>query len=47
MTTTITGWFVDHYRARQRLVGTQAVARQLRKQGVPLGVALVILAVRS
>lgn len=37
-------WFITHYRARQRDSGTLAVARQLRKQGVPLEVALAILA---
>lgn len=37
-------WFLTHYRTRQRDSGTLAVARQLRKQGVPLEVALAILA---
>lgn len=37
-------WFLTHYRTRQRDSGTLAVARQLRKQGVPLHVALAILA---
>lgn len=36
-------WFITHYRTRQRDSGTLAVARQLRKQGVPLEVALEIL----
>lgn len=37
-------WFLQKYRARQAEAGTEAVARQLRKQGVPLPVALAILA---
>lgn len=36
-------WFLTHYRTRQRDSGTLAVARQLRKQGVPLEVALSVL----
>jgi len=33
-----------HYRERAALAGTQAAARQMRKQGFPLALALLILA---
>lgn len=36
-------WMTGHYRARQKAAGTHVVAKQLRKQGVPLSVALAIL----
>ena len=40
-------WFLSHYRNRARAAGTYAVAKQLRKQGVPLNVALAVLCGRS
>jgi hypothetical protein len=40
-------WVAWHYRQRVAQSGTQAVARQLRKQGYPLEVALLILATRG
>lgn len=40
-------YFLHKYATRQAEAGTQAVARQLRKQGVPLELALLILANRS
>ena len=41
------GWWVAwHYRQRALESGTQTAARQLRKQGYPLDVALLILAPR-
>lgn len=43
----INAWFVAHYRSRQSKSGTLAVARQLRKQGVPLWVAIAVLAQRA
>lgn len=39
-------WFADKYRARQQEVGTFAAATQMRKQGVPIEVALSLLATR-
>ncbi len=36
-------WFAKHYRQRAAESGTQTAARQMRKQGVPLSVALAIL----
>jgi hypothetical protein len=39
-------WFASHYRNRARAAGVQTVARQMRKQGVPIEVALAILAGR-
>jgi hypothetical protein len=39
-------WFVDHYRQRAKESGVQAAARQMRKQGVPVEVAISILATR-
>jgi len=38
-------WYALRYRARRRAVGTRAVAMQLRKQGVPLRVALAVLGI--
>jgi hypothetical protein len=46
MSRTLGQWFVDHYRARQRTNGTASVARQMRKQGFPIEVALSVLASR-
>ena len=40
-------WFIDHYRARAAESGIYAAARQLRKQGVPIDVALAILCKRD
>jgi hypothetical protein len=40
-------YFVQKYRDRAARVGVQAVARQLRKQGVDVEIAALILAVRS
>ncbi len=40
----IGNWFASHYRRRAAESGTQAAARQMRKQGVPLAVALAVLA---
>ena len=40
-------WIVSHYRRRAAESGVQTVARQLRKQGYPLEVAVAILARRS
>lgn len=37
-------WFVDNYRRRARESGVQVAARQMRKQGIPLDVALAVLA---
>jgi hypothetical protein len=39
-------WFISHYRERAKKNGIQAVAKQLRKQGVPVDVAVSILATR-
>lgn len=40
-------WIITKYRAQAQQVGTQQAARNLRKQGVPLAVArLVLLGVR-
>ncbi len=36
-------WFARKYRTRMQDSGAGAVARQLRKQGVPLDVALLLL----
>jgi hypothetical protein len=47
MSRTLGQWFVDHYRARQRITGTASVARQMRKQGFPIEVALSVLASRT
>jgi hypothetical protein len=38
-------WYVERFRARRRVVGVAAVARQLKKQGVALRVALLILGI--
>ena len=35
--------FAAHYHARVAMVGTYRVARQLRKQGLPLSTALSVL----
>jgi hypothetical protein len=40
-------YFLKKYRDRAAQVGVQTVARQLRKQGCPVEIAAVILAVRS
>lgn len=40
----ISNWIVDHYRTRAKEKGTYHVAKQLRKQGVPLHIAVLILA---
>lgn len=37
-------WFVSHYRTRALESGAFQVAKNLRKQGVPISVALQILA---
>lgn len=39
-------WYVLRYRARARRAGVAVVAKQLKKQGVPLEVALKILGIR-
>jgi hypothetical protein len=39
-------WYWRHYNARARQAGAFAVARQLRKQGVPLPVARALVAAR-
>ena len=39
-------WFAAHYRTRQAQTGTFKAATQMRKQGVPLHVALAVLAGR-
>ena len=39
-------WVAWHYRQRAMVADTQTAARQLRKQGYPLDVALMILAPR-
>lgn len=43
---TVTWFFTNKYRARQDEAGTEHVARQLKKQGVPLHVAVALLATR-
>lgn len=43
---TAAGWFVTHYREAAQRRGVQATARQMRKQGVPLWVALEVLCPR-
>jgi hypothetical protein len=40
-------WFINHYRRRASIAGVFVVARQLKKQGVPLAVALAILCGRQ
>lgn len=40
-------WLVTKAKTQQRDLGTQAAARNLRKQGVPLELALAILAGRQ
>jgi hypothetical protein len=40
---TIGRWFVEHYQKRKRVSGTFKTAVQLRKQGVPLHIATLIL----
>ena len=40
-------WLVDKARLQARVLGTQQAARNLRKQGVPLEIALSILGTRS
>lgn len=47
MNNTIGDWFVAKYRGLALRVGTQQAAANMRKQGVPLEVALLILAVRA
>jgi hypothetical protein len=37
-------WYLWHYRFRAEQVGVYHVAKQLRKQGVPVEVAVQILA---
>lgn len=46
-TPTIGRWFAEHYRDRQDDAGTFRAAAQLRKQGVPLHIALLVLGDRS
>ncbi len=43
---TVGDYFLKKYRERAAQVGVQTVARQLRKQGVEVEVAVLILAVR-
>lgn len=40
-------WFIDKYRSQAQRLGVQQTARNLRKQGVPLEVALEVLAGRQ
>ena len=40
-------WVCAHYRARAAESGTQSAARQLRKQGYPLEIALAVLTGRA
>ena len=40
-------WMVAHYRVRAVESGTQAAARQMRKQGVPIDRALLVLTGRA
>jgi uncharacterized protein YacL (UPF0231 family) len=40
-------WLVDKVRAQARTVGVQQAARNLRKQGAPIEVALAILSFRK
>lgn len=40
-------WICNKYRSRARQGSTKVVAKQLRKQGVPMDVALLILGIRS
>ena len=40
----ISSWYFSHYRTRAKQVGIYHVAKQLRKQGVPVEVAVQILA---
>lgn len=47
ITTRIGDWFVAKYRKLASEVGTFQAARNLRKQGVPLEVALLILVPRK
>ena len=42
-TVSIGAWFQKHYNRRRLDVGVFAAARQLRKQGVPLEIALLLL----
>ena len=44
MAPVFTAWFYEKYREQARLNGTQYAARNLRKQGVPLPLAVHILA---
>lgn len=41
---TIGEWFVYHHRRRAEQVGVQQAARNMRKQGIPMHIALSILA---
>lgn len=41
----LASWITRKYRLRRAQVGTQAAAKQLRKQGVPLEVCLMILGI--
>jgi hypothetical protein len=43
---TIGSYFVNKYQIRQMESGTQIAAKQMRKQGIPLHIALAILANR-
>lgn len=36
-------WFVQHFRSLARQYGTRVIAKRLRKQGIPLEIALLIL----
>jgi hypothetical protein len=40
----ISAWYVLHYRNRAKEAGVFHVAKQLRKQGVPVEIAVLILA---
>lgn len=40
----VSSWMIDHYRKRAQEKGTYHVAKQLRKQGIPLSIAVLILA---
>jgi hypothetical protein len=40
-------WIVSHFRARQAEAGTYVVAKQMRKQGYPLALALAVLSTKQ
>ena len=43
MSTLIGNWFINKYRGQAAKAGVQPTARAMRKQGIPIGIALAVL----